>query len=317
MAGRSQQMFCLALGAPTKRFELRWEYPLIGCGSSQNISGTSQIRLGTLLSDKGGDSAGVWKSTLLLLQQTSEGGAKGCLADPNGAGFKKIVNQLPAGVGAALRTQMCRSCIADPNAAGFEKNREPTPGRRRGSIADPNAAGFEKIGNRPKNREPAPGRQRGNIADPNAAGFEKIGNRLPAGVGAALRTQMRLVSKKSGTNCWQLVSKKSGTDQKIGNRPKNREPAPGRQRGSIANPNAAGFEKIGNQLPAGVGAALRTQMRLVSKKSGTDPWQAEGQHCGPKCSRFRENREPTASRCRARTQMQRVSKKSGTNPQQA
>ncbi|KAF8172299.1 hypothetical protein K438DRAFT_1772668, partial [Mycena galopus ATCC 62051] len=106
MAGCSQQMFCLALGAPTKRFELRWEFPLIGCGSSQNISGTSQIRLGTLLSDKGGDSAGVWKSTLLLLQQTSEGGAKGCLADPNGAGFKKIVNQLPAGVGAALQTQM-------------------------------------------------------------------------------------------------------------------------------------------------------------------------------------------------------------------
>ncbi|KAF8217957.1 hypothetical protein K438DRAFT_1747201 [Mycena galopus ATCC 62051] len=222
MAGRSQQMFCLALGAPTKRFELRWEYPLIGCGSSQNISGTSQIRLGTLLSDKGGDSAGVWKSTLLLLQQTSEGGAKGCLADPNGAGFKKIVNQLPAGVGAALRTQMCRSCIADPNAAGFEKNREPTPGRRRGSIADPNAAGFEKIGNDQKsgtgpwqaegqhcgpkcsrfrkNWKPTASRRRGSIADPNAAGFEKIGNQLLAGVGAALRSQMRLVLKKSGTD---------------------------------------------------------------------------------------------------------------------
>ncbi|KAF8137924.1 hypothetical protein K438DRAFT_1786208 [Mycena galopus ATCC 62051] len=248
MAGRSQQMFCLALGAPTKRFELRWEYPLIGCGSSQNISGTSQIRLGTLLSDKGGDSAGVWKSTLLLLQQTSEGGAKGCIADPNGAGFKKIVNQLPAGVGAALRTQMrpvskksgtnCwQGQHCGPKCGWFRKNRELTPGRHRGSIADPNAAGFEKIGNRPlvgggaalrtqmrlvsKKSGTTPGRHRGSIADPNAAGFEKIGNRPLVGGGAALRTQMRLVSKKSGTT-------------------------PGRHRGSIADPNAAGFEKIRN-----------------------------------------------------------------------
>ncbi|KAF8144389.1 hypothetical protein K438DRAFT_1782861 [Mycena galopus ATCC 62051] len=106
MAGCSQQMFCLALGAPTKRFELCWELPNYVLGVPTDRLWELPEYIWDLPDQIGGDSAGVWKSTLLLLQQTSEGGAKGCIADPNATGFKKIVNQLPAGVGAALRTQM-------------------------------------------------------------------------------------------------------------------------------------------------------------------------------------------------------------------
>ncbi|KAF8187990.1 hypothetical protein K438DRAFT_1764694 [Mycena galopus ATCC 62051] len=181
-----------------------WEYPPICCGSSQIIWGTWS-------SDQGWDSSDVWKSTLLLLEQTNEGGAKIWFG------------------------------------TWFQENHELTAHKHKGSILNQNFV--ERPSWFRKNREPTAGRRRGSIADPNAAGFEKTVNQLPAGVGAALWTQMRLVSK-------------------------NQEPTAGRRRSCIAEPNAAGFEKIGNRPLAGVGAALWTQMQPVSKKSGIDCQQA-------------------------------------------